>query len=109
MRSWLNLGLILLLIIGTPTLLAAKGDAAAGKTVFTGKCATCHGASGEGKESIAKMMKVEMRHLGCKEVQSKKDAELQKMIAEGGGKMKPVKLSDAEVANVIAFIRTLKK
>lgn len=98
-----------LLALSVPLLLAA-GDAEAGATVFAKKCATCHGKAGEGKAAIAKMMKVELRHLGSKEVQAKSDAELKKEILEGTGKMKPVKgLKDADVANIIAFVRTLKQ
>jgi cytochrome c1 len=50
-----------------------------------------------------------MKALGSKEVQAMKDAELKKGVIEGNGKMKPVKLTDEEAANVIAFLRTLKK
>ena len=50
-----------------------------------------------------------MPHLGSKEVQSLDDATLKKVIAEGKGKMKPVNLNDQEAADVIAFLRTLKK
>ena len=109
MRNGLSLGLVLLLVVAVPALAAGKGDAVAGKTLFASKCASCHGASGEGKDAIAKMFKVEMKHLGSKEVQAKSDAELKKGITEGSGKMRPVKLSDDEAANVIAFVRTLKK
>ena len=109
MRTWLSCGLVLLLVAAVPALAAGKGDAAAGKKLFAGKCASCHGASGEGKDAIAKMFKVEMRHLGSKEVQAKSDADLRKIINDGNGKMKPVKLSDEEAANVIAFLRTLAK
>ncbi len=110
MKHWLTLGVILLLAVSVPLLSSVKGDAAAGKVSFAKRCASCHGASGEGKESIAKMLKVEMRHLGSKEVQAKSDADLRKVIVEGTGKMKPVKgLTDAEVANVIAYVRSLAK
>lgn len=89
---------------------AAKGDAAAGKALFAKKCAGCHGPSGEGKEALAKMLKTTMRDLGSAEVQAKSDDELAKNITEGTGKMKPVKDASAgDVANVVAFIRTLKK
>jgi hypothetical protein len=50
-----------------------------------------------------------MPQLGSKEVQSLDDAALKKFIVEGKGKMKPVNLTDPEAADVIAFLRTLKK
>ena len=91
-------------------LMAQKGDAAAGKAVYASKCAMCHGADGAGKEAMAKMLKVEFKHLGSKEVQDKSDADLKKEIDAGTGKMKPVKLAkDADMANLIAHMRTLKK
>jgi mono/diheme cytochrome c family protein len=84
-------------------------DAAAGKDVFGKKCAGCHGANGEGKDSIAKAMKIEFRPLGSNEVQAKSDADLKKFILEGSGKMKPVKDIDAKVAeDIVAYLRTLR-
>lgn len=110
MRQWLIPGLILSVVVAVPAWVAAGGDAAAGKTIFAKKCAVCHGKAGEGKAAMAKMLKVEMRHLGSQEVQAKSDDELSKTITKGTGKMKPVKgLSDADVANVVAYLRTLKK
>src|SRR5438034_6488231 len=88
----------------------AAGSAAAGKDVFMKKCASCHGQAGEGKDTIAQMLKVELRHLGSKEVQAKSDADLKKIILEGNGKMKPVKDVDDKAADdVIAFMRTLEE
>lgn len=108
--GWSTFGLVLMMVVVPLLLLGNGGDATAGKAVFEKKCATCHGKEGEGKEAMAKMMKVEMKHLGSKEVQAKKDADLTKDITEGVGKMKPVKgLSDADTANVVAYLRTLKK
>ncbi len=110
MKRWFGLSMILLLATAVPLLSAARGDAAAGKTVYQKKCATCHELSGAPKAAIAKMMKVEMRHLGDKEVLAKSDEELVKIIKEGTGKMRPVAgLSDKDVENVIAYIRSLKK
>lgn len=101
---------VIAILVATPALLAQKGDAAAGKAVYASKCAMCHGAAGEGKDTMAKMLKVEFKHLGSKEVQAKSDADWKKEISEGTGKMKPVKLaSDADMANLMAYMRTLKK
>jgi mono/diheme cytochrome c family protein len=86
------------------------GDAAAGKEVFMKKCKICHGSDGQGNEGMAKLLKVTIPPLDSPKVQSKSDADLKKVILEGSGKMKPVKdMSDADVNNVIAFVRTLKK
>ena len=88
----------------------AYAGAPEGKTIFVAKCQGCHGANGEGKAAIAKMFKVTMLALGSKEIQAKSDADLKKVITEGHGKMKPVGgLDDKQVADVIAFVRTLKE
>ena len=100
---------VLLLACSLSIALAAKGGAAAGKAVYAKKCAMCHGADGEGKEGMFKMVKAELRHLGSKEVQSKTDADLAKVITQGSGKMKPVAgLTPPDVDNLVAFVRTLK-
>jgi mono/diheme cytochrome c family protein len=89
---------------------AGAGDAAKGKGVFAAKCKGCHGAAGEGNPGIAKAMKVEMRALGSKEVQAKKDDELKKVVTDGTGKMKAVAgVAGTDLDNVIAFVRTLKQ
>ena len=51
-----------------------------------------------------------MRPLSGKEVQDKADAKLLEEITKGVGKMKAVPgLKEAEVADILAFVRTLKK
>jgi len=97
-----------LMLVSTGSLAAA--DAAAGKATYTAKCVSCHNAGGEGKDAIAKMMKVELRPLGSKEVQAKTDAELAKIMTDGNGKMKAVAGVDQKTAlDVVAFLRTLAK
>ena len=87
----------------------AYAGAPDGKPIFAAKCQACHGANGEGKASIAKMFNVTMPALGSKEIQVKSDADLKKTITEGHGKMKPVGgLDEKQVADVVAFVRTLK-
>jgi mono/diheme cytochrome c family protein len=100
---------ILLPVLMVPLILAlGKGDAAKGKALFS-RCAICHGDTGEGKEVMAKALDVKIPVLGSKEVQALDDAALKKVIVEGKGKMKAVSLSDVEVDDVIAFVRSLKK
>jgi mono/diheme cytochrome c family protein len=101
--------LLMTMVVAGPAL-AQKGDAKLGKAAYTKSCATCHGAEGEGKPAIAKLMKVDMRHLGAKDVQGLSDAEVSKIITEGKGKMKPPKdMKEADVANVLAYFRTLSQ
>ncbi len=86
------------------------GDAAMGKEVFLKKCKTCHGEDGSGNQGMAKLLKTTIPPMGSDEVQGKSDADMKKIITEGMGKMRPVKdLSDTEIDNVIAYVRTFKK
>ena len=86
-----------------------QADVAAGKAAYDKACKSCHGPDGKANPAIAKMMKVEMKALGSKEVLAKSDADLVKIVSEGMGKMKPVKsLSAAEVTSSVAFLLTLQ-
>ncbi len=88
----------------------AAADAAAGKAAYAKACKSCHGPDGAGNPAVAKMMKVEMKPLGSKDVQAKSDDELKAVITKGAGKMKPItSLSDDQASAVVAFIRTLKQ
>lgn len=108
MRSIVVMLLVVSILLCVTSLFA--GDAAAGKDLFGKKCASCHGASGEGKDSVAKTFKVEMHNLGSKEVQARSDADLKKVTLEGTGKMKGVKDIDAKGADdILAYMRTLSK
>lgn len=97
-------------LVSSGSALFAAGDAGAGKAIYAKKCQTCHAAAGEGNQGMAKALKVEIVHLGSAAAQKKTDAELKTIIVKGVGKMKPVMgLADADVDNVIAFVRTLKE
>ncbi len=104
----------LAMITGTAMLAASSlawaADAAAGKATFDTKCKTCHAADGMGNAGLAKALGVTMKPLGGDEIQKMSDADLKKVITTGSGKMKPVAgLMPAQVDDVVAFVRTLKK
>ena len=100
----------ILAFLAVPSALANGGNVAAGKDAYMKHCATCHGADGNGKDAVAKLLKVTFPPLGAKEVQSLTDAEMHNVILNGKGKMKPVKdLDRSDVPNLIAFVRSLAK
>ncbi|MDX2179040.1 MAG: c-type cytochrome [Bryobacteraceae bacterium] len=106
MISWKTL----LMVFASGAFAYAAGDAKAGADPYAKACKSCHGADGAPNPAVAKMMKVEMRHLGDPAVQALTDAKWEEAITKGWGKMKPVKgVTANQVADVIAFCRTLKK
>jgi mono/diheme cytochrome c family protein len=89
---------------------AQAADEKAGEATYTAKCKMCHGATGMANPAIAKMMNVEMKPLGGAEVQKLTNTDLSATIKIGKGKMKPVAgLTDAQIGDVVAYLRTLKK
>lgn len=109
-KSTIRMGAIVLMLVlfGLTPMFAA--DAAAGKTVFDKRCKMCHGANGEGNQGMAKALGTTIQDLGSPEVQKMSDADIKMIVTKGKGKMKPVAgLSDADIDNVIAHIRTFKK
>jgi mono/diheme cytochrome c family protein len=88
---------------------AGAADAAAGKTVFIQKCAMCHGADASGNTPMGKNLKIKDLH--SPEVQSQPDADLKGIIAAGKNKMPSFKgkLTDAQIDNVLAYVRQLGK
>jgi mono/diheme cytochrome c family protein len=89
---------------------ALAADVKAGQMVYSRACKACHGADGAPNVAIAKMQKVEMKDLKASEVQGVSDAEMKTIITDGRGKMKPVRgLTEADVDNVVAYVRSLKK
>jgi cytochrome c6 len=84
----------------------AFADAAAD---YKAKCQGCHGPGGVPSEGMAKSMG--LKPLGSADVQGMSDADLAAIIATGKGKMPSYKgkLSDAQVNDLVKYIRTLKK
>jgi len=91
--------------LALPPMAAAQGAADTYKT----KCQACHGPGGVPSEGMAKSMG--LKPLGGPEVQGMSDADLTAAIANGKGKMKGFKgtLTDAQITDLVSYIRTLKK
>ncbi len=93
------------------TLLAsmAFADAPSAAENYKSKCAMCHGADGSSQTPAGKAMK--SPDLRSTEVQKQTDADLQKAISEGKGKMAAYKskLSVADISSLVAYVRGLAK
>jgi mono/diheme cytochrome c family protein len=87
----------------------AAGKATAGKRDFLTRCSACHGMDATGKTPMADTLGG-VPDLHSKAVQMLTDAKIKMVITEGTDKMPAVPdVSDDEVANLIAFIRSLGK
>ena len=80
-----------------------------GEATWKAKCAMCHGTDGIGNTPVGKNMK--LRSLKSPEDIKATDAELFKDTKSGVGKMQGYagKLTDAQITDVVSFIRTLQK
>jgi mono/diheme cytochrome c family protein len=83
------------IVIALAAVAFATSALADGAATYASKCKGCHGAAGEG----AKM--------APKPIAGMDAATVEKAIAEGKGKMKPVKIEDAKA--VAEFVAGLKK
>ena len=125
MKKLASLVLISLVSVGamhlSPALGAipgSSGDAKAGLEIYKKNCLRCHGERGRGDGPAAKLLKTKPTDWSDKaKMSSLSDQDLFKMISKGGeaagkSKLMPAfagKLSDQDVQNVIAFIRSLSK
>jgi len=82
---------------------------APGADTYKGKCAMCHGADGLATTPMAKNMKI--LSFKAPEMVKATDAALIASTKNGKGKMPAYagKLTDAQIKDVVAFIRTLQK
>jgi mono/diheme cytochrome c family protein len=104
MRSIIGLALAIMILAALSPTVTWAADATAGKAVYAAKCKACHGADGEGNPNIAKAMKVELKPL------SSSTADVKEVITKGQGKMKPIaSVTGADLDNVVAYVKTLKK
>ena len=81
----------------------------AGAATYKAKCAMCHGPDGTAATPVAKAMKI----VSFKDPTMVKapDSQLETAVKDGKGKMKGFAstLSDAQIKEVVSYIRTLQK
>jgi mono/diheme cytochrome c family protein len=81
----------------------------AGADTYKAKCAMCHGPDGTAAVPMGKMYKIPS--FKDPAVIKSSDAELSAITKDGKGKMPAYagKLTDAQIKEVVSFIRTLQK
>jgi len=81
----------------------------AGEKVYKAKCASCHGADGKGATPAGKATKA--RDFCSEEVKKETDEEWTAIVVKGKNKMPSYdkKLTDAEIKEAVAYIRSLCK
>jgi cytochrome c6 len=86
----------------------AGGGSAAGKRIYAANCVTCHGPDGKGAPTGRAMG---VKDLHSPAVVKMSDAQIKHVVANGKGNMPPWKsqLSEAQIAQVTAFVRSLQK
>lgn len=101
-------GFALIAAMAIPTVTSALAQAA-GADTYKAKCASCHGADGTGNTPAGKATKV--NPFNSPDVVSMSDADLVAVTKNGKGKMPKYagKLTDAQINDVVAYIRTLQK
>jgi len=78
-----------------------------GEATYKAKCTTCHGAAGIPSPAMAKAMGI--KPASDPDVKKMTVAEIQDVVKNGKGKMKPVAgLSDAQAKEVAEYFKTLK-
>ncbi len=98
-----RLSLVVLVVLALAMPLFAEDGAA----LYKAKCAGCHAADGTGSPMGKKLG---AKPLGGADVQKLTDADLEKTISGGKGKMPPFKtLTPAQIKSLVAEIRAFAK
>jgi cytochrome c6 len=81
----------------------------AGAATYKAKCEMCHGTDGLGNTPVGK--KLMARPFNAPDVLKESDADFTAVIDKGKNKMPAFagKLTDAQITEVVAYIRTLQK
>lgn len=89
------------------------GDAAKGKAIYEQRCMACHGPQGRGDGPTGKVLVPPAADFTSAASKKKSDADLLKIIENGKPPTAMIawkgQLSDQEIQNVLAYVKTLRK
>ena len=105
MKNKVSFAIITIIIAST----ASTAFAQSGADTYKSKCQMCHGADGQGDTPAGKSMKV--LPFNRPDVVKMSDDDLIAITTNGKAKMPAYKgkLTDAQIKDVVAYIRTLQK
>ena len=106
MKNQIKLAFIGIMVAVTVSPVLAQSS---GADTYKAKCTMCHGADGSGSTPAGKAMKVPP--FSSPDLVKASDADLIAATKNGKGKMPAYsgKLTDGQIKDVVAYIRTLQK
>jgi mono/diheme cytochrome c family protein len=116
MKREFFLALLVVAVFSGMAFAQTKGDPKAGKVKYDANCVGCHGATGKGDGPAAAALNPKPQdHTDGKTMNALTDKYLFDIIKDGGAAMKKAafmpasnkKLSDQEIWDVVAYIRSL--
>jgi len=91
----------------------AGGDVVKGKAVYEKSCVACHGPQGKGDGPTGKVLVPPAADFTSASSKTKSDAELLKIIENGKPPTAMIawkgQLSEQDIRNVLAYVKTLRK
>lgn len=92
---------------------AAAGDSRKGKTIYEKSCVLCHGPQGRGDGPVGKTVSPPAADFTSAASRKKTDAELLAVIEKGRPSTAMAgwkgQLSDAEIQDVLAYVKSLRQ